>query len=268
MLKKVSVLSIIVLLSACASRTAQTPNEEAALITVSPEDTVQILVRADGAPGMYLGEDGDVHGFYVDLEKMVMERMGQSYNFVAYEDIMIAINGINDGTYHIALSVPDLADFRAIADLSIPYEELHFTTFVQKGNSDITGSSKEEIIASLHGKKVGVQAQGHIYQVLRDIEEIELIEYPTTTKALAALNRGEIDAVPDVERIGHYYSAINNWEIETVGEPIITHNITTGFTKAMDSSLLERYNAALSELIADGSVKKLYDDFLNHQNVE
>ncbi len=146
-------------------------------------------------------------------------------------------------------------------NLSVPYEILHYITFVREDNSEITGSTKEEIIKSLYGKKVGVQTQGHIYQVLRDIKEIILIQYPTTTKALEDLNNGFLDAVPDVKRIGVYYSKINNWKIKFVGKPIISHNITTGFSKIFDESLMDRYNTSLSSLISDGSVQTLWESY-------
>jgi hypothetical protein len=56
--------------------------ERKPLIAVSAIDTLKILIRKDGAPGMHLGKDGQVHGFYVDLEKKVMAEMGQSYEFI------------------------------------------------------------------------------------------------------------------------------------------------------------------------------------------
>ncbi len=231
------------------------------LITLTATDTVEILVRQDGAPGMYLGSDGILRGFYVDLERMVMEEMGQVYHFVPYSDVGPLLHGLKTGVYHIALAAPDLPDYRSFLNLSIPYEVLHFVTFVQKGNSFISGSTREELLTSLHGKKVGVQTQGHIYQVLREIREIELVEYPTTTKALEDLNKGLLDAVPDVKRIGIYYSSLHNWDIVPAGEPIISQEITTAFSQMLEESLIERYNKALKTLLADGRFDTLYESY-------
>lgn len=265
MIKKLVIIFSIVSIAVLSScKTKSTDKQEGdSLVSVSTDDAVQILVRADGAPGMYLGEDGDVHGFYVDLERMIMEEMGQNYNFVPYDDILFVVNAIITGTHHIALAVPDVPDYRAVSNLSIPYEDLHFTAFVQKGNTSIGGSTKEEIIESFNGKKIGVQATGHIYQELRDLEGLEIVEFPTTTKALEALNNGEVDAVPDVKRIGDYYTKLNNWEIESVGDPIITLKVTTGISKIYDQAFVDRYNKALSTLISNGSVEELYNNFLN-----
>ena len=242
--------------------------ESKPLIAVSPTDTIKIFVRQDGAPGMYLGEDGEVHGFYVDLEKMVMQEMGQSYKFVSYSDVGPVLQGLKSGTHHSALAAPDLPGFRSIFNLSIPYEVLHFVTFVQKGNTDITGSTRDELIRSLHGKKVGVQTQGHIYQVLREIKEIELVEYPTTTLAMKDLSAGLLDAVPDVKRIGIYYAALNNWDVVPIGQPVISHIITTAYSKMFEQTLIDRYNTSLKAIIDDGRRDILWESYFGHMSPE
>ena len=245
-----------------------TDEESKPLIAVSATDTLQILVREDGAPGMYLGEDGQVHGFYVDLEKMVMKEMGQSYNFVPYSDVGPVVQAMKSGTHHIALAAPELPDYRSFVNLSIPYEILNYVIFIQEKNTAIFGSTKKELIKSLYGKKVGVQTRGHIYQSLREFKEIELIEYPTTTKALEDLNRGLLDAVPDVKRIGIYYAKHNNWDIVPVGKAIISHKLTTAISPRFEVSLLNRYNKALKALISDGCFDRLYESYFGPMDKE
>jgi ABC-type amino acid transport substrate-binding protein len=217
---------------------------------------------------MYLGDDEELHGFYVDLEKMVMEEMGQTYRMTPYSDVGPITVGLKSGIYQIALAAPDVIDYRSFLNLSIPYEVLHYVTFVQSGNSDIKGSTREELIKSLYGKKVGVQTQGHIYQVFREIRKIEMVEYPTTTQALEDLDKGLLDAVPDVKRIGLYYAAKNGWNIEPRGEAIINHKITTAFSQRLDTSLLDRYNKALQTIISDGRLESLYVSSFGEMNEE
>ncbi|MBI9101855.1 MAG: transporter substrate-binding domain-containing protein [Spirochaetales bacterium] len=249
---------------------AAIPNleENKPLIILGETDPVKIVVRADGAPGMYLGDDGEVHGFYVDLERMIMAEMEQTYEFIPYTDVGPIVQGIKSGVYHIGLATPDLPDYRSFLNLSIPYEILQYVTFIQSGNKEISGTTKDEILASLHGKKVGVQTQGHIYQELRDIKEIELIEYPTTTQALEDLDKGFLDAVPDVKRIGLYYSRLNGWDIKPVGGAIISHLLTTSFSKMVDTSLMDRYNQTLEKIIADGRLESLYESYFGPMGEE
>lgn len=231
------------------------------LIQITPDDPLQIMVRADGAPGMYLGDDGEVHGFYVDLERMVMNEMGQAYEFVPYDDLGPMIQKVKEGTIHNALATPDLPDYRSLAYMSIPYEVLNYVIFVQSDNIDIQGETKDALIKSLFGKTVGVQTQGQIFHALREYREITLLEYPTTTQALADLNAGKLDAVPDVERIGKYYLKQNNWNIKSVGVPITSYNICTGFSKMLSPEVFGRYNRALQQVIADGRLERLYGSY-------
>ncbi len=61
--------------------------ESKPLVIVTKDDTLIIMVRSDGAPGMFVGDDGKLYGFYVDLERMVMKEMGQAYRLVPYKDV-------------------------------------------------------------------------------------------------------------------------------------------------------------------------------------
>lgn len=232
--------------------------ESKPLIVVEEDDVVSILVRSDGYPGMWKGEDGEVYGFYVDLEIMIMERMGQKYEFFPYDHVGVAAQALKTGTSHIALAVPDVPDFRAFLNLTTAYETLNYITFVRNDNTDIGGATREEIIDSLKGKKVGVQTQGHIFQVLREYKEIELVEYPTTTEAMAALDRGEVDATPENRETGYYYREINEWKVKDVGGVIHNHHNTSGYSKVYDISIVDRHNRALKSLLDDGSVAKLH----------
>lgn len=228
------------------------------LIVVDKDDIVSILVRSDGYPGMWKGDDGEVYGFYVDLERLIMERMDQKYEFLPYDHVGVGAQALKTGTSHNALAVPDVPDYRAFLNLSIPYETINYITFVREDNSDITGRTKEEILESLKGKEVGVQTQGHVYQTLREFRDIILIEYPTTTEAMAGLARGEVDAVPENREIAEYYQEQNGWKFKEVGGYIHSFQNTTGFSKVFNSSVVDRYNKALESLIEDGSIERLH----------
>lgn len=231
------------------------------LIYIGKDDTLQIYARADGAPGMYVDENGSIVGFYVDLERMVMEEMGQKYQMNSYTDLGPLIQDIKSGKAHSALAAFDVPDFRALAHLSDAYENLEYVIFLRNNNNDTIPDNTEGAIGYLYGKKVGVQTRGHIYQMLRNHKDIEIVEYPTTTEALAALNNGEVDAVPDVERIGIYYSNQNSWNIKPASIPVLSFKTVTGFSKALDYEVVERYNKALNTLIDNGSVAQLYSDY-------
>lgn len=232
--------------------------ENQSLVMVKPEDELAILVRADGAPGMLLNDKGELVGFYVDLEKAIMKQMGQKYKLIPYTDVGPVIQKLKTGEIHSAIAAPDVPDFRALFNISSIYEVVNYVIFLPKSSTEVLPKNKEQAIRTLYGKKVGVQTRGHIYQLLRDHKEIEIIEYPTTTAALEALHNGEIDAVPDVKRVGVYNTKLNGWDIRPVGEPIHSLNVGTAFSKALDTAVLDRYNSALEKLISSGYVKELH----------
>lgn len=230
------------------------------LIQITKDDTLQIYVRADGAPGMYLN-NGTLEGYYVDLEKAVMKEMGQEYNLNSYTDAGVTVQKIRDGGAHSALATPILPDYKTFLNLSIKFEDLNFVIFLPSDSEEIIPDNKEEAIKTLYGKKVGVQTRGHIYQVLRDYKDIEIIEYPTTTVAMDALNKGEIDAVPEVKRVGLSNIKLNNWKLKPVGSPIFSLGIGTAFSQALDPSVVNRYNTALKSLIDSGYVDNLHKQY-------
>lgn len=231
------------------------------LTSLTENDVLNIWVRADGAPGMYLNDSSEVVGFYINLEKAVMKEMGQKYTFHTYTDTSLAIQNIKIGTAHSALAVPDVPDYRLMTNISTTFETLEYVIFVQENSSLLIPDDKYNAILSLYGKKVGVQTRGHIYQLLRDHKEIELYEYPTTTIAMEALHKGEVDAVPEVKRIGEYYTRENSWNIRPVGKTIFSLDIGTGFSKTLELSVVYRYNKALQKLIDNGYVEKLYSEY-------
>ncbi|MGL1892772.1 MAG: transporter substrate-binding domain-containing protein [Spirochaetaceae bacterium] len=228
------------------------------LVTIGLKDTLEIYVRADGAPGMYLDSDGVLKGFYVDLEKAVMDKMGQTYRLNSYSDAGPVVQKIKIGEAHSALAVPDLPDYRTFLNLSIPYEILKYVTVVRADDPTEYPTDRDEIIKSLYGKRVGVQTRGHIYQALRDYKDIILVEYPTTTVAMEALHNGEIDVVPEVKRIMQHYSKLNGWDFRFIDTSIISYDITTGFSQILDEATIKRYNTALQSLIDSGFVNNLY----------
>ena len=235
--------------------------ERKPLINITKDDTLKIMVRADGAPGMYLDSDGELKGFYVELEKEIMKEMGQKYELISYTDLGPLIQQMKEGTAHNALATPNLPDYASFLNLSINYEILNYVIFLNNQSESIESSSKEEAIKSLFGKKIGVQTRGHIYQALRDYKDIEIAEYPTTTVAMEALNNGEVYAVPEVKRIGKYYAKKNSWSVKPIGAPIITQRIATGFSQALDPSVIDRYNVALQSLLDSGYVDRLHKSY-------
>lgn len=239
----------------------RTNNTTKPLTDIEQDDELLIMVRSDGAPGMFLNEQNELEGFYVDLEKVIMKEMNQNYRFVTYSDVGKAIQQLKIGEFHSALATPDVPDLRLLANISTPFEKLDFAIFLPENTKEMVPESRYDAIRFLYGKRVGVQTRGHIYQLLRDHPEIKLLEYPTTTIAMETLHKGEVDAVPEVNRIGTYYSKKNNWSSQAFGPSIFELNVATGFSKTLSQDIVYRYNTTLQKLIDSGLLEKMYNDY-------
>ena len=53
-----------------------------------------------------------------------------------------------------------------------------------------------------------------------------------------------------------------------MGKPIISHKLTTAFSKRLETSLLDRYNTALNTLMADGRFDALYERYFGPMGKE
>lgn len=231
------------------------------LIHITKNDILKILVKADGGQGMHLDNTGKSVGFYVELEKKIMEEMDQKHEFVPYDNLASAVHKIKTGECHSALSTPDVTDYRTLVNLSIPYEELFYSIFINLDNNIEVPKTREAALRSLSGKRVGTQVTGSIYQVLREYREIEIVTYPTRTVALEALHNNEVDAVLAIERIAKFYKRTKGYRIKPVGEPVISFKMGTGFSKRLDKTIVDRYNRALEKLINQGYIEQLYKKY-------
>ncbi len=233
------------------------------LYSLSKDDVLKIWVRDDFAPAMYLDENGVLRGFYVDLEKAIMKEMGQKYQLIPYGDVLSVIESIKSGEAHSAIGAPDLPTYRSLANISSHFITLDYFMFIHEDTVWEDFNNSDEAIESLFGKRVGVQVRAHTYQMLVGYGQIELVEYPTSTVALEALNKKEVDVVFEVTVAGNYYAKQNNWKIRHFGDTVFSLNLGTAFSKTLDLSVVERYNIALEKLIKSGFVENLYKTYYN-----
>lgn len=234
------------------------------LIEIKKEDTLKILIRSDFAPWSYISEDKKLVGYHAELIQSLMGRMGQKFKFIPYNDTGKVIQGFKTGEYHAAVVVSHSPDYLALANMSIIYDTLNYVTFIRTKDKKNYKDQSRDIIKQFSGKKIGAEARGNIYQSLRDYKNIKLVEYPTTTEALRALNRGDVDAVPAIKDVGNYYNKLNNWSLTNLNSVIFSYNISTGFSRALDKSIIERYNQALSEAIEEDFIEYLRIKYLKN----
>lgn len=236
--------------------------EEKPLLRIGTGDELLLYVRADYEPYMFLNKDNELSGFYVDIEKAIMEEMNQKYKMIPWTDIGKVIQDVKVGVVHGVLGCPQTADMEKMFQLSDVISTLEAVTFVHNDNTDIGGNTKEEVIKSLYGKKVGIQARDAIFELLSPYKDITVIEYKTGTEALEKLANKEVDAKPEVREIAMYNAKMNNWPIKPVGVPIMSSILTTtGFYQGINPEFMKRYNSALKRIKDSGLYDQIYNNW-------
>lgn len=164
------------------------------------------------------------------------------------------IPAVNSGKADMGVAGMTVTEDRLVnVNFSNPYTTATQVIIVQEG-SDITGE------ADLNGKMIGVQlgTTGDIYA--SDIEGAEIEQYNKGMDAVQALSNGMIDAVIiDNEPAKQFVSKAEGLKI--LEEEFVTEEYAIAFAKD-NEELMEKVNAALDELIADGTIQSIIDKYI------
>ncbi|GAB4250739.1 MAG: ABC transporter substrate-binding protein [Thermoleophilia bacterium] len=196
-------------------------------------------------------QDGELVGFDVEIGKAIAERMGVEPNPVTnpWETI---IEGLKSSKYDAIIGSMAITDERLEqVSFSRPYYRSGAQIFVAEDNTEITGKD------DLAGKKIGVVKASTFKDIAVELtDEDKVIGYDSDVIALQDLPTGRVDAVITDQVVG--FSAIqeNGLAIKDVGEPLYIDEMGIAVRKD-DTELLEQINAALEEIIADGTYEEI-----------
>lgn len=236
----------------------QAESSERPLITIRLEDELTMMVRSDYEPFMWLNENGQLTGWIVDVEKAILTEMGQNYRIVPYSDAGKATQDVKSGVANTLVATPFSPDYEKIFNMADPWIFMDVMIFVHNDTLDIGGETSEACIQSLSGKKVGVQARGLEYTLLRDYKDIELIEYETGTVAIQKMAQKTVDAKIEIMQPALYQAKKENLQIKAVGVPLMSVQGTLGFHKGIDPEIIDRYNTALKTIQNNGTYDRIY----------
>lgn len=213
-----------------------------------------------GYPPMeYFAEDGKTPtGFDVELSKELAKRMGLEVEFIdtAWDGIFA---GLNTNRYDAVISAATITDERKAAfDFSQPYVGNGQAIIVRK-DSPLTITK----FSDLAGLKVGYQAEtsSDFYTKKHSAElGFTYIEngYDKVMNAYDDLRLKRIDAVVSDTVVAVDYLA----PADTVFKSVWLSNpdeFLGACVKKGNSVLLEKIDTAISDMIADGTMKALYE---------
>jgi polar amino acid transport system substrate-binding protein len=215
---------------------------------------VKVGMNAEYSPMEYVDENGDIVGFDVDLVKLLAERAGFEYELIntRWDTIFVALAA---GDFDIVASSATITEEREeTVDFTNPYFNAGQMIAVKADRADEITTPED-----LAGLKVGVQqgTTGDIY-ASEQIEGADVVRYDEITMAFQALGTDEVDAVLNDGPVSADYIAKNpELEAVLVGIPL-TEEFYGIAVQPDQPELLDAINAALADIIADGSYAELY----------
>ncbi len=243
-------LAIVVCFAACGGKTETDESTQA------PAEEKQVLTMATNAefpPYEYKEGDG-YKGIDVEIAEAIAAKLGMELKIedIAFDSI---IPGVQTGKYDMGMAGLTVTDERL--------EKVNFSDSYATGIQSviIKEGSAIKSLDDLAGKKIGVQTTttGDIYAT-DEFGEENVTRYDNGAVAVQALIAGKIDCVIiDNAPAKSYVDA--NEGLAILDTDYAVEDYAICFAKE-NTDLQTKVNTALSELIADGTVKTIIEKYI------
>ena len=208
----------------------------------------------------YSDETGEIIGIDAEVAALICEKLGCELEIVDM-DFDALIPAVTNGKVDFVMAGMTVTEERQ--------QSVDFTTSYATGvqvvivKEDSAIASVDDLFAEGASHKIGVQqgTTGDLYCTwdLEDNGLATIERYKSGTDAVLALTSGKVDCVViDNEPAKNYVAA--NEGLKILDTEYITENYAIALNKG--SELTEKINAALEELIADGSVQAVIDQYI------
>ena len=224
-------------------------------------ETLKMGTNASFPPYEYYDDEtGEIVGIDAEVAAAICEKLGYELEIVDM-DFDAIIPAVTTGKINFGMAGMTVTEERMQSvDFSTSYAT-GIQSVIVKEDSEIT--SVDDLFAEGANHKIGVQqgTTGDLY-CSWDIEDEGLgsVErYKNGTDAVLALTSGKVDCVViDNEPAKNYIAANEGLKILDTEYAVEDYAIAL----AKDSELTEKINAALEELIADGTVQAIIDKYI------
>lgn len=241
----------------------------AADATASSDDQSQLLlarvgINAEFEPFVYKDEAGQVIGFDIDLLD-ALSRVGNFEVTFIDQPFEQLLASVETGELDAAISAITVTDERAER---VTFSDAYFQSgkapvsyfnpgqglAVRIDESTITGA--DSLTSQV---KVGVKSDTTGAQFIATETDAEAILYAEAAEAFAALRNGDVDAVViDIPVIVRYVTNNPDAGIRLTGGPLTDELYAIAINPAR-ADLVERMNAALTQIQADGTYDQLFE---------
>ena len=218
------------------------------------EDTLTMGTNAAFPPYEMMDENNNIIGIDAEIAAAVAEKLGMKLEIkdMAFESLITAVS---TGNVDVVL-----------AGMTVTPERMEAVNFSDSYATGIqvvivTEDSAIASIDDLAGKKIGVQTgtTGDIY-CSGDYGDDAVARYDNGALAVAALKNGQVDCVVIDNEPAKAFVAANEG-LKILDTEYITENYAAAIAKD-NTELLEKFNAALAELKADGTIDTIIGKYI------
>ena len=212
------------------------------------ENVITVATNAEFPPFEYF-EGEEIVGADIDMLYAIAEKIGKEVE-ITHIDFDAALTGAATGKYDIALSGITASEERK--------KNMAFTDAYYKASQAIIVMADSEIkaAADLAGKTISCQEGTTGEQYLLD-NEYNIQSFKTGAEAISALTTAKVDAVVIDNAVAKALSEKQEGKTIVLEEALTQENYAIA-TKKGNTELVEKINAALAELEADGTLASIF----------
>lgn len=237
-----------------AAEAGSTAEAAATEFTTVEAGKLHMATNATFPPYEMVADDGTFEGIDVDIAGKIAEKLGLEL-VVDDMDFGSIITSVQTGKEDIALAGLTVTDERK--------QNVDFTDSYATGVQVVIVPEDSDIktIDDLQGKLIGCQESttGYTY-CTDDYGEDMVTAFPSGANAVQALLTGKIDAVVIDKQPAEAYVAQNEG-LKILDTEYVAENYAIGVSKD-NTALRDAVNNALKELIDDGTVQAILDQYI------
>jgi glutamate transport system substrate-binding protein len=214
-------------------------------------DSIRIGIKFD-QPGLGYQEGSEYTGFDTDVARYVAEKLGYAEDQIEWVEAPSANREtmLQTGQVDMIFATYSITDERKEqVAFGGPYFIAGQDLLVAEEDTDITGPE------ALEGKNLCSVTGSTSAQRIKDeyAEGVQLVERPGYAECVTALTAGQVDAVTtdDIILAGLAAQDANQGKVKVVGNPFSEERYGVGLPQ--DNDVCEDVNAAIEEMISDGS---------------
>ena len=253
----------LTLLAGCGAKSPEAPSEGSSqpsadrLAAIREAGKIIVALEGNWAPWSYHDPETDaVVGFDADVGRAIAEKLGVEIEIIEapWESLFA---GLDSGRYDLVINGVEITDERSEKyEFSVPYGYIHTALIVRSDNEEI------KTFDDLKGKST-VNSLGSTYMELAESYGASAAGVSTLAETLTQVVQGRVDATLNADV--SFYDYMNQQPDAPLKIAALTEDASSvAIPMRMGdeyASLREAVNQAISELLADGTIAKLSNQY-------